>query len=98
AEQQRSQMLLQRQERMDELIKAEAALGDLQHQEEAERRRFDSLARFSAVLPAGHIVWNVQARPGSAVADGQTLMELADCGSRYVMVALPARRIEALSV
>jgi multidrug resistance efflux pump len=98
AEQQRSQLLLQRQQRMDELIRAQAALGDLQRQEAVERRRYDSLARFTTVLPAGHIVWNLQARPGSAVSDGQTLMELADCSNRYVMVTLPARRIETLSV
>lgn len=98
AEQQRGRLMLRRQELMTELVRGQAALSQLQGQLAQERARFARAANYEAVLPADHLVWNVEARPGSDVAEGQPLMELADCRNRFLVVELPARKIEHLTV
>jgi multidrug resistance efflux pump len=45
-------------------------------------------------MPAGHVVWSVTASPGSAVVEGQSIFDLANCRSRFVSVELPERQVE----
>ena len=52
--------------------------------------------RYDLTLPPSHVIWSVAASPGSAVIEGQTLLDLADCGSRFVAVELPARDFEQI--
>jgi hypothetical protein len=40
------------------------------------------------------VVWSVPASPGSVVAQGQTVLDLADCDNRFVAVELPEREFE----
>jgi multidrug resistance efflux pump len=47
-------------------------------------------------FPAGSVVWSQPAPRGTTVAPGASLIELADCNRRYVEVALPERRMEAI--
>ena len=98
ADQQRARLMIRRQELMTELVKARASQAQLKAQLAAERQTFARATSYEAVLPAEHLVWTVEARPGSEVVEGQTLMTVADCHSRFVVVELPARRIERLSV
>jgi multidrug resistance efflux pump len=98
AEQQRGRLMLRRQELMTELVRGRAALSQLQDQLAQERGRYQRAAAYETVLPAEHLIWNVAARPGSEVGEGQALMDLADCRNRFLVVELPARRIEHLTV
>ena len=45
-------------------------------------------------VPADHIVWSVAASAGSSVTEGQTVLDLADCGRRFLVVELPERDFE----
>src|SRR5882672_1135182 len=58
----------------------------------------ESLAHYDMNLPGGHIVWSVLASPGSAVVEGQTIMELADCRNPFVAVQFPERELASISV
>lgn len=98
AEQERARLTLRRQELMTELVRARASLAQVKAQLAAERQIYARATSFEAVLPAEHLVWTVEARPGSEVVEGQTLMTVADCRDRFVVVELPARKIEHLSV
>jgi multidrug resistance efflux pump len=51
---------------------------------------------YDLTLPPSHVVWSVAASPGSAVIEGQTLLDLADCGRRFVAVELPERDFEQI--
>lgn len=63
----------------------------------AERQRIaDAQRRAEPVLPDGLLVWRVWASPGAAVTAGASLMDLADCRRRFVEMALPERRAEAI--
>jgi hypothetical protein len=41
-------------------------------------------------------VWSVAASPGSTVSEGQTLLDLAVCERRFVVVELPERAFEQI--
>lgn len=63
----------------------------------AERQRIaDAQHRAEPKLPAGLLVWRVWASPGAAVTAGAGLMDLADCRRRFVEMALPERRADAV--
>lgn len=98
AEQQRARLMLRRQELMTELVHARASQAQLHGQVAAERDLYARASSYDAVLPAQHLVWSVEARPGSEVVEGQSVMTVADCRNRFVVVELPARKIEHLSV
>ncbi len=98
AEQQRARLMLRRQELMTELVRAKASQAQLRGQVAAERDLYARASSYETVLPAQHLVWSVEARPGSEVVEGQALMTVADCRNRFVVVELPARKIEHLSV
>jgi hypothetical protein len=44
------------------------------------------------------VVWAVTASPGSAVTEGQALLDLASCARRFLAVELPEREFEQISV
>ena len=98
AEQQRARLMLRRQELMTELVKARASHAQVNAQLAAERELYARATSYQTVLPADHLIWSVEARPGSEVVEGQPLMNLADCRNRFVVVELPARKIERVGV
>jgi hypothetical protein len=48
------------------------------------------------LLHADHVVWSVAASPGATVTEGQTILDLADCVHRFVVVDLPEREFEQI--
>jgi multidrug resistance efflux pump len=96
ADQQRDRLLLRRQEVEAVATEAQSRLATLDRQIAAETERLARAAAFEAVLPAGTVVWSQPAPRGSTVAPGSTLIDLADCRRRFVEVALPERRMEAI--
>ncbi|MBU6165428.1 MAG: HlyD family efflux transporter periplasmic adaptor subunit [Alphaproteobacteria bacterium] len=95
-DQQRDRLLLRRQELESVVADADARLAELALQINAEEQRLARASAFDAVLPAGTVVWSQPAPKGTTVAPGASLIELADCNHRYVEVALPERRMEAI--
>jgi multidrug resistance efflux pump len=95
-DQQRDRLLLRRQELESVVADAEARLAELARQIVAEEERLARTSAFDARLPAGTVVWSQPAPKGTTVAPGSSLIELADCNRRYVEVALPERRMEAI--
>jgi multidrug resistance efflux pump len=95
-DQQRDRLLLRRQELESVAADAEARLALLAAQISAEQERLARASAFDAELPASTVVWSQPAPRGTTVAPGATLIELADCRRRYVEVALPERRMEAV--
>jgi multidrug resistance efflux pump len=89
--QEHSGLVLSRQERERELLDARARADQLQAQISAVQSHMDTN------LPAGHIVWSVQASPGSAVVEGQTIMELADCRNPFLIVQFPERELAGIA-
>ena len=61
-----------------------------------ERNRLDRIGHSDLSLPADHVVWSVSASPGSTVTEGQTILDLADCAHRFVVVDLPEREFEQI--
>jgi hypothetical protein len=61
-----------------------------------ERSRLDRIGHSEVSLPADHVVWSVLASPGSTVPEGQTILDLADCTRRFVVVDLPEREFEQI--
>ena len=96
--QERSGLLLSRQERERELLDARARADQLQAQITALRSHVDHLEHFDAKLPAGYMVWSVQASPGSAVVEGQTILELANCRNPFLIVQFPERELAGIAV
>lgn len=90
AEQQRDRLLLRRQEL--EKVAVEA----LSRKTEAARRLAEARARTRYTAPPGTIVWAHLASPGAAVRAGEPVLDVVDCRRRFVEVALPERRAEAI--
>jgi multidrug resistance efflux pump len=83
----------------------EALIGEAQVMERelarliaAESDRLGRATRFEATLPGQHVVWSVRASEGTAVVEGQTLLELADCSNRFVSVLLSERAVSAIEI
>lgn len=95
-DQQRDRLLLRRQELENVVADAGSRLAQLAIQVAAETERLARASAFDAQLPAGTVVWSQPAPKGTTVAPGASLIELADCNRRYVEVALPERRMEAI--
>lgn len=95
-DQQRDRLLLRRQELESVAADASSRLAELAIQIGAEEQRLARASAFDATLPAGTVVWSQPAPKGTTVAPGASLIELADCNRRYVEVALPERRMEAI--
>jgi multidrug resistance efflux pump len=96
SQQQRDRLVLRRQDL--ETKQSEESLQVLQLAPEIaeERDRLDRLSHFDFSLPVNHVVWSVDASPGSTVSEGQVLLDLAACESRFVVVELPEREFEQI--
>ncbi|MGD2132580.1 MAG: HlyD family efflux transporter periplasmic adaptor subunit [Maricaulaceae bacterium] len=91
-------LFLRRLELEAEVSEIEMAEQRLAYLISSERERLDRATQFEAVLPARHVVWTVGASEGTAVVEGQTLIELADCASRFVSVLLSERAVSSIDV
>jgi len=98
SQQERDRLFMRQQELdsriVDESLKESQAFAELQE----EQKRLERLGRFEVSLPADHVVWSVAATPGSAVSEGQTVLDLASCKDRFVAVELPEREFEQTKV
>lgn len=90
AEQQRDRLLLQRQQLEKVVVEATA------RRDEALRRWAEASARTRYAAPPGTLIWAQLSSPGAAVRAGEPVLDLVDCRRRFVEVALPERRAEAI--
>ncbi len=96
SQQQRDRLVLRRQELETEMLQQDSSASQLAKEVTEERNRFDRIGHSSLLLPADHVVWSVSASPGSTVTEGQTILDLADCARRFVVVDLPEREFEQI--
>ena len=96
SQQQRERLLLRRQELETEAHRESANVARLAFDIAEERLQVEHLAQYNLTLPLDHVVWSVPASPGSAVTQGQTVIDLADCDHRFVAVELPEREFEKI--
>lgn len=96
SEQERSRLLLSRQELERNLFEVRSQLSQLNAKTPALRSFVESLDNYGFKLPEGHIVWSVLASPGTAVVEGQTILELADCQRPFIMAEFPERSLAAI--
>ncbi len=96
SQQQRENLMLRRQELQTQALQESARSTQLAADIAAERERIEQLDNYRPALPAGHVVWSTTASPGSAVTEGQTILDLADCEHRFVAVDLPERDFEQI--
>jgi multidrug resistance efflux pump len=94
SQQQRDRLILRRQDLETEMLQQRSRALQLEAEIVEERNRLDRLSRSDLLLPADHVVWSVSASPGSTVTEGQTVLDLADCAHRFVVVDLPEREFE----
>lgn len=90
ATQQADRLMLQRQ-----IIEKTLNDATAQHTQ-AELRLKDALGRASYRAPAGTLIWAATASSGAAVRAGEPILDLVDCRRRFVQVALPERKAEAI--
>lgn len=98
SQQQRDRLAIRRQELEAELLNEDARARQLSAALEEETKRLGQSSSFDLSLPAGYVVWSTAASPGSTVVEGQAVMDLADCGRRFVAVELPEREFEQIKV
>lgn len=98
SQQERDQLLLRRQALEAQLLQESARASQLEADIAAEDERIAQLNNYRPLLPAGHVVWSTAASPGSAVTEGQTILDLADCQHRFVVVELPERDFEQIKI
>lgn len=98
SQQQRDRLLLRRQELEAQVLEETSRSARIAAEIKEERDRIDRLSNVELFLPANHVVWAVTASPGSAVTEGQALLDLASCGQRFVAVELPEREFEQITV
>jgi multidrug resistance efflux pump len=96
SQQQRDRLALRRQELETEILQQSSIAKQLGAEVSEERRRLDRIGHSDVSLPADHVVWSVMASPGSTVTEGQTILDLADCTRRFVVVDLPEREFERI--
>src|SRR4029079_4159485 len=94
SQQQRDRLILRRQELQTQLLQDTSQFDRLAADIDEERNRVERMDHYELAMPASHIVWSVAASAGSAVTEGQTLLDFADCGRRFVAVELPERDFE----
>jgi len=98
SQQQRDQLLLRRQTLEAQALEESARSSQLAADISAETERIAQLDHYRPALPAGYVVWSTAASPGSAVTEGQTILDLADCKHRFVAVELPERDFEQIKI
>ena len=96
SQQQRERLFLRRQELETEAHRESARALQLTADIAEERGRVERMAQYNFSLPPDHVVWSVPASPGSAVTQGQTVIDFADCDHRFVAVELPEREFETI--
>src|SRR6516164_4965085 len=96
SQQQRDRLALRRQELETEILQQTSIAKQLTAEVAEERSRLDRIGHSDVLLPADHVVWSVLASPGSTVTEGQTILDLADCTRRFVVVDLPEREFERI--
>jgi multidrug resistance efflux pump len=94
SQQQRDRLVLRRQDLETEMLQQRSRALQIEAEVQEERGRLDRISHSDLVLPANHVVWSVSASPGSSVTEGQTILDLADCVHRFVVVELPEREFE----
>jgi multidrug resistance efflux pump len=94
SQQQRDRLVLRRQDLETEMLQQRSRALQIEAEIHEERGRLDRIGHSDLVLPANHVVWSVSASPGSAVTEGQSILDLADCAHRFVVVELPEREFE----
>jgi multidrug resistance efflux pump len=94
SQQQRDRLVLRRQDLETEMLQQRSRGLQLDTEIAEERKRLNRISHSDLVLPADHVVWSVSASPGSTVTEGQTIVDLADCSHRFVVVDLPEREFE----
>lgn len=94
SQQQRDRLFLRRQELEADNQQQTSKAAQLALAIEEEQRRLEYLSQYNLKLPADYVVWSVPASPGSAVIEGQTVLDLASCDHRFVAVELPEHEFE----
>jgi multidrug resistance efflux pump len=94
SQQQRDRLVLRRQELETEMVQQRSRAIQLDAEVVEERNQLDQTGHSDLKLSADHVVWSVSASPGSTVTVGQTILDLADCAHRFVVVDLPERDFE----
>ena len=97
SQQQRDRLVLRRQELETEMLQQNSIANTTRRRKSRKSAAGSSaLGTPSLLLPADHVVWSVLASPGSTVTEGQTILDLADCTRRFVVVDLPEREFEQI--
>jgi multidrug resistance efflux pump len=96
SQQQRDRLVLRRQELETEMLQQTSRQAQIIAEITGERSRLDQTGHSDVLLHADHVVWSVAASPGSTVTEGQTILDLADCAHRFVVVDLPEREFEQI--
>jgi len=96
SQQQRDRLFLQRQELETKVLEESSQSLQIAAEMTEETKRLNRVSHFELMLPADHVVWSVAASPGSTVSEGQTVLDLADCEHRFVVVELPEREFERI--
>ena len=94
SQQQRDRLVLRRQDLETEMLQQRSRSVQLETEIAEERSRLNRISHSDLLLPADHVVWSVSASPGSTVTEGQTILDLANCAHRFVVVDLPEREFE----
>jgi multidrug resistance efflux pump len=96
SQQQRDRLMLRRQELESQILAETTKADQIKGQIAAEQHRIESTDHYDLSAPADHIVWSIAASGGSSVTEGQTVLDLADCGRRFLVVELPERDFEKI--
>jgi multidrug resistance efflux pump len=96
SQQQRDRLVLRRQELETEMVQQLSRQAQIAAEAIEERNRLDQTGHSDLLLHADHVVWSVSASPGSTVTEGQSILDLADCAHRFVVVDLPEREFERI--
>lgn len=96
SQQQRDRLVLRRQELETEMLQQTSRQAQIVAEIMGERGRLDQTGHSDVLLHADHVVWSVSASPGATVTEGQTILDLADCARRFVVVNLPEREFEQI--
>jgi multidrug resistance efflux pump len=94
SQQQHDRLMLRRQDLEIRALEESLQSSQIATELAQERSQLARLSRSDISLPGRHVVWSVAASPGSAVAEGQTVFDLAGCQDRFVSVELPERDFE----
>lgn len=98
SQQQRDALLLRRQDLETAALRATQHAAVLEARIAAARHRIAETSNYRAALPADHVVWVIDASPGSSITQGEPILDLADCRTRFVVVRLPERDFGSIHI